>query len=272
MQIRVKYKLGVNISTNNSLVLTSDFDDMSKNQQTQSTVPNNRAERAIREYDEHYINLDASRSLVGDDLESFMEYPEEATGLMGNNSEWYFIGARVFPNVKGCGYPPFLNCTIWNKKYMKIGTNFTCYRSRVDPSLVITKLDLWMNKLKLVLAMAIPIPSFIIACIYLAFAYFVIYNEEEDTTPLDKDAEEINDDEEIEEDVIDGEEICTTEDQMPNGTSLTNGSKPLTPNSIIDVNSFGHQLKVRMVDELSRDSLDGGIMSNSASFQGYVIV
>lgn len=235
-----------------------------------------RVSRSIREYDEFYINLDASRSLVGEDLDSFMEYPEEMTGLMGNNSEWYFVGARVFPNVKGCGYPPFLNCTIWNKKYMTLGTNFTCYYSRVDPGIVITHLDLWFNKLKLVLAMAIPIPCFIISVIYLAFAYFVIYNQDEDEEPLDKNAEEMADDDEMcenEDDIeatTEGEDNCvSTDGQLPNGgTSIaTGGSKPLTPNSTTDINSFGHQLKVRMVDE-SRDSLDAGVMSNSASIQG----
>lgn len=232
--------------------------------------------RPSLDYDDSLIDLDLSRSMIGEDLNLFMEYHDDISGLMGNDSEWFFVGARVFPNVKGCGYPPFLNCTIWNKKYATIGTNFSCYYSRVDPGIVITHLDLWVNKLKLVLAMAIPIPCFIISVIYLAFAYFVIYNQDEDEEPLDKNAEEMADDDEmcendnVMEATIEGEESCVSIDgQLPNGgTSMTTGSsKPLTPNSTTDLNSFGHQLKVRMVDE-SRDSLDAGIMSNSVSLQG----
>lgn len=40
----------------------------------------------------------------------------------------------------------------------------------------------------------------------------------------------------------------------------------MTPNS--EINSFGHQLKVQMADELSRDSLENGAISTSNSVQG----
>lgn len=304
-QIRVSYKLKANATnTNTTNFITTHneaiSDDLTKNyrQGTESFASSIvkssnsiRIERAIREYDDSYINLDTSRGL-GDESDNSIEY-SDGTGLQGNDSEWFFIGARIFPNVKGCGYPPFLNCTIWNKIHQNIGTNFTCYYSRVDPSIVITDLNLKMNKIKLILAMAIPIPSFIISVIYLAIAYFVIYNEDGEDVPLDKNAEEIAEDDEIEIDdeeeantgeadiyaVIDG---ATTDDnccistsvdaidsQLANGEiSLGNGSKPLTPNSTTDINSFGHQLKVRMVDELSRDSIDASAISNSASLQG----
>lgn len=149
-----------------------------------------------------------------------------------------------------------LNCSIWTKKYKEIGSNFSCYYSKVDPGLVISDLDMWQNSLNLVLAMAIPIPSFIISIIYLTFAYFKIYNEDEESAPLDKNAEDIA-----------GEnpenEACAVI-SSPNGQLST--SNPLTPNS--DLASFGHQLKVKMADEMSRESLDGGLMSNSVSLQG----
>ncbi|KAL1379541.1 hypothetical protein pipiens_014826, partial [Culex pipiens pipiens] len=254
-------------------------------------------------------------SIIGED-NTLIEYPDDMTELNGNESEWFFTGARLFPNVKGCGYPPMLNCTIWTKKYWKIGNNFTCYYSRVDPGLVISDLDMWQNTLNIVFAMAIPIPSFIISVIYLAFAYFVIYNEDEEAALLDKNGEEegtedelaetdegndnkINESEaeitanHINENNVDGggntaPTTTTTpvQQQLPNGTanSITNmnntntnttattntngSSKPITPNSTSDLNSFGHQLKVKMADEMSRESIDGGLLSNSASIQG----
>ncbi|XP_065350397.1 protein tipE isoform X2 [Cloeon dipterum] len=103
--------------------------------------------------------------------------------LMNDTSEWFFTGAKLFPNVKGCGYPPMLNCSIFLWAHQTVGTNFTCYYSRVDPMLVMSDLDMKQVYLNLVLATAIPIPSFIISVIYLAFAYFVIYAEEESADP-----------------------------------------------------------------------------------------
>lgn len=248
-------------------------------------------------------------SIIGED-NTLMEYPDDMNELNGNGSEWFFTGARLFPNVKGCGYPPILNCTIWTKKYWKLGTNFTCYYSRVDPGLVISDLDMWQNTLNLVYAMAIPIPSFIISVIYLAFAYFVIFNEDDEAALLNKtDEEEEGAEDEMEEtdegndNKINESEAEITENhinenhvdsdgnlvhsttttqiqQLPNGnvnntntnttaTTNTNGSsKPITPNSTSDLNSFGHQLKVKMADEMSRESIDGGLLSNSASIQG----
>lgn len=62
---------------------------------------------------------------------------------MGNDSEWYFTGAKLFPNVKGCGYPPMLNCSIFYRQYADIGRNFSCYYSKIDPGVVISDLDMW---------------------------------------------------------------------------------------------------------------------------------
>ena len=213
-----------------------------------------RFERAIREYD--YADSEALEKSGGKDGQ-FMEYPDipELSGLMGNDSEWFFTGARLFPNVKGCGYPPMLNCSIWSKKYKEVGSNFSCYYSKVDPGLVISDLDMWQNTLNLVYAMAIPIPTFIISVIYLTFAYFKIYHEDEESAPLDKNAEDIAG----EDSQNGGVDII-----VANGTSPT--SVPMTPSS--DLASFGHQLKVKMADEMSRESLDVGFMSNSGSLQG----
>lgn len=149
------------------------------------------------------------------------------------------------------------------------GANFSCYYSRIDPRLVITHLNMWKNSLHLVLAMAIPIPSFIISVIYLTFAYFKIYNEDEEQEPLDKNAEDIADDamddgnaEDVDDDGIEKNSINrdnTENGQLPNGNSLTG-----------DSSSFGHQLKVKMADEMSRESLEDGLipLSNSDSNQG----
>ncbi|XP_017484411.1 PREDICTED: protein tipE [Rhagoletis zephyria] len=241
--------------------------------------------------------------LINEERQPFDEISELNEGLMGNNSMYFYVGARLFPNVKGCGYPPMLNCTIWLKRYTKIGIKFPCYYSKVDPSLVISDLDYWQNTLNLIYSMAIPIPSFIISVIYLTYAYFKIYNEDEETAPLDKNAEDMDIDEgEVDEsdgaalaNNVAGSQIINMDSTtgescvdvvLPNGgpgmtTSISQGGSVTTPGQYLaqspvgsqmtpnsDMNSFGHQLKVQMADEMSRDSLENGVLSTSNSVQG----
>lgn len=179
----------------------------------------------------------AIRPVYPDEYEDELPPGEEEavlTGLM-NNSEWYYIGARLFPNVKGCGYPPMLNCSVWMAKYVREGTNFSCYYSKLEPGLVITDLDMWQVYMNLVYAMAIPIPSFIVSVIYLVMAYFYIYNEEpvipgvDETTPLP----------------------LSTPVPPPTSGALSPASEVFRE----DLASFGHQLKVAMADDISRESI-----------------
>ncbi|KAL1493209.1 hypothetical protein ABEB36_011306 [Hypothenemus hampei] len=170
------------------------------------------------------------------------------TGLQPNTSEWYYKEARLLPNVKGCGYPPMLNCSTWLKAYKTVGSNFSCYYSKIDPGLVISDLDMWQVYMNLVYAMCIPIPSFIISVIYLAFAYFKIYTDDEEAAPLEKNAEAID---------VEGE----NEVQTP----LPPASGGITPASEAfreDLASFGHHFKVAMVDDMSRDSLVDGMVTS----------
>lgn len=280
-QIRVNYKVPSRINDTALMLLEASTEATETLQQASV-----RLERALREYD--YIDgvaggADGTALLAGaDDDRAVGDLYSDMSAIsqtMDNASEWFFSGARLFPNVKGCGYPPMLNCTIWSKKYKDIGSNFTCFYSMVDPSLVISDLDLWQNTLNLVYAMAIPIPSFIISVIYLTFAYFMIYNEDEESAPLDKNAEDMagedsqqppddgegEDEEEIQMDVDEVTKGGEGEDEE----AVSTGSEPLTtPNSDM-VSSFGHQLKVQMADEMSRESfMDAGFMSQSGSFQG----
>lgn len=228
-QIRVNYKLG-----NATNLTDSEYENLV------------REERSLRK--DYEYNYDISADKTYTEMEE-PDLPEALpTGLQGNDSEWYFTGARLFPNVKGCGYPPILNCTIFLGKYRALGTNYTCYYSRVDPGLVITDLDMWQNTLNLVYAMAIPIPSFIISVIYLTFAYFKIYNTEEESeqAPLQSDAE---------------------------GMATGDDEKPTTPGSDTfreDLACFGHQLKMQLANEKPKEGFESNSppISNSASLSG----
>lgn len=115
-----------------------------------------RSSRGIRDYDDDYdAESDAyNPAKLDDDMpDSFMpngfaeaeandETTSPVTGSPGNDSYVYYR-ARLLPNVKGCGYPPTLNCTVFKKLYTVIGKNFSCYYSKVDPGIVITELDMW---------------------------------------------------------------------------------------------------------------------------------
>ena len=42
--------------------------------------------------------------------------------------------ARLYPNVRGCGYPPELNCEKFYEDHMKIATSYKCWVSTMDTS------------------------------------------------------------------------------------------------------------------------------------------
>ena len=43
--------------------------------------------------------------------------------------------ARLYPNVRGCGYPPELNCELFYENHMNISHEFTCWVSNLDTSI-----------------------------------------------------------------------------------------------------------------------------------------
>ncbi len=58
--------------------------------------------------------------------------------------------ARLYPNVRGCGYPPDLNCEDFFEKFGGLRNAsvsspqlpFTCWVSTIDSSIAMTELDL----------------------------------------------------------------------------------------------------------------------------------
>ncbi|XP_033328562.1 protein tipE isoform X1 [Megalopta genalis] len=244
-QIRVNYKLPTNVSEDSDgQVEGGGAVGGVEDDEDSTTMGKPRYERSLREYD--YVEEDD----FPEDDETGLPKPFP-TGLMGNDSEWYFTGAKLFPNVKGCGYPPMLNCSIFYRQYSIIGQNFSCYYSKVDPGIVISDLDMWQVYMNLVYAMAIPIPSFIISVIYLTIAYFKIYNEEDVVLVGGEEGEDGG------------------EGEGSNATPLPLTSSALTPGSEAfreDLTSFGYQLQIAMADDVSRDKLDE--IPNSYSTQG----
>merc|ERR1712038_1102931 len=86
-----------------------------------------------------------------------------------------FQQGRLFTNVKGCGYPPNVDCRIFFSDFGSPGTNFTCYPSRHDPSMVIIDLNLDQVKKSLVYSLAVPLPCLFLSLAYIVFAYQYLY-------------------------------------------------------------------------------------------------
>ncbi|XP_068212492.1 uncharacterized protein [Palaemon carinicauda] len=84
---------------------------------------------------------------------------------------WEILDAQLYPNVKGCGYPPKVNCTEFNRNYSTPGRTFPCYYSKQQRRLVITELDIEGIKQDLIYAIVIPWGCFLVSILYLLFTY-----------------------------------------------------------------------------------------------------
>lgn len=84
--------------------------------------------------------------------------------------------ARLHPNVKGCGYPPDVECNnTFAPTYGVVGANFSCYYSLIDPTLAITQLNIKKLRAELIYCLTIPIFLFVVSVVYLFYAYFKLY-------------------------------------------------------------------------------------------------
>ncbi|XP_068234935.1 protein tipE-like isoform X2 [Palaemon carinicauda] len=63
---------------------------------------------------------------------------------------WDVLNASLYINVKGCGYPPAVNCTTFFDHYGVPGRRFWCYYSKMDPYLVMPEYDRRAAELELV--------------------------------------------------------------------------------------------------------------------------
>ena len=64
--------------------------------------------------------------------------------------------ARLRVNIRGCGYPPAVNCSTW---FTSVGVNdsiIPCYYSRSNISMALTHVDIDRDRLDLALSLAIP--------------------------------------------------------------------------------------------------------------------
>merc|ERR1711892_1521112 len=73
--------------------------------------------------------------------------------------------ARLYPNVRGCGYPPQLQCQDFFSQFGEVGAKYPCWVSHLDPNVVITKLDLRRLKREVMFSL-VPLAIFILFTLY----------------------------------------------------------------------------------------------------------
>jgi len=73
--------------------------------------------------------------------------------------------ARLYPNVRGCGYPPQLQCQDFFSQFGDLGAKYPCWVSHLDPNIAITELDLRRLK-KEVMYSLVPLAIFILFTLY----------------------------------------------------------------------------------------------------------
>lgn len=124
----------------------------------------------------------SSASSYDDRIQSVLPEEDEKEGayaLADEGGEGLHVHeARLQPNVKGCGYPPDVECNnTFASAYGILGANFSCYYSLIDPTLAITQLNIAKVRAELIYCLTIPIILFVISVVYLFYAYFKLYAE-----------------------------------------------------------------------------------------------
>ena len=89
----------------------------------------------------------------------FTDFNESTEYYDDDDPIWVVKGVPIFVNIKGCGYPPHTNCTVFGDEYGPVGSTFACYYSRANPNLVIIDYS-WEGQVHPMI-MAIIIPNLI---------------------------------------------------------------------------------------------------------------
>lgn len=133
---------------------------------TTSDDSSNRMQSVLPADDEDEILLSMNREEDGD---TFTLADAGGDGL-------HVHEARLQPNVKGCGYPPDVECnSTFARSYGIVGANFSCFYSLIDPTLAITQLNIEKVRSELIYCLTVPIILFVISVVYLFYAYFKLY-------------------------------------------------------------------------------------------------
>ena len=77
-------------------------------------------------------------------------------------------------NIKGCGYPPEIDCRAFTTKYenlSEIGETFPCYYSKVNPWIVLESYNFGESVGNVVASIVIPNGIFLVSLVVLLYWY-----------------------------------------------------------------------------------------------------
>lgn len=77
--------------------------------------------------------------------------------------------AILYVNINGCGYPPSVKCSDFQHKYAKLNTQFPCYYSHQNGSIVVPEYSRHTQIIYLTLAVCIPFSIILVSSISLYF-------------------------------------------------------------------------------------------------------
>ncbi|KAF2364785.1 Na+ channel auxiliary subunit TipE [Trinorchestia longiramus] len=164
------------------------------------------------ECDRIFVNYMAKKY---DDFEG-TEYYEDDDDI------WVAKGVPIFVNIKGCGYPPATNCTIYADEYGPVGSIFPCYYSRAKPNLVITEYS-WEGAVHPMI-MALILPNLItgVSLGVLSYWWYPGCQKKENSyeIPPDQQSQQDGDDEEKEGDEKSDDGSHGSEKKRPSETKI----------------------------------------------------
>ena len=137
---------------------------------------------SLGEYREGKMKCGWSSCREGCTHEVFNCWQITVTYMLNNTSH----PGKLYPNVKGCGYPPKIDCNEFDLEFGQTGTTFNCFVSQKDPELVITDLDYEEVYTSLLYSIALPLPIFFLSLFYLVIAYLYIYKEDTKVVSIEK--------------------------------------------------------------------------------------
>ena len=122
-------------------------------------------EGCTRDYFECF-HIKVEYSKVGDDSSTFNK------GLVSLDSSTHV--ASLFVNVKGCGYPPAVQCDKWLADFGVNNSVVPCFYSKNDNSMAITHLDTERAKNDVLLSILLPFLLVVLsgAALFLVCKYF----------------------------------------------------------------------------------------------------
>ena len=81
------------------------------------------------------------------------------------------IRAALFVNIKGCGYPPTVQCASWISEYGVNESTIPCHYSRSNSSVAITHLNTKNDWRDLLLSIFVPLISCIVSAVGLCIMH-----------------------------------------------------------------------------------------------------